>query len=285
MTVTGEVPSLEVLSPAEIATAITMAGPPLDFDPGYSMDLHYLTSNDGFTGVAYQRAAQMRPEPTTGMHAATMIVGHGSFETAMAHLPDDEVVMFCDKDPWVLFTQRVHVELVNRHDNLRSFMKAEREFFAWLESNLFGTPTGVFMATEYLTTRMQSWNMAVQDSTYDGQHFLTDQYRYQEVRDAMQKKHFAFYQIDFLNPDELDNLGAVLRRNRCEIAEANLTNVLNINHAGTAADNLFTALPWNELAAIISSLFTGGAMKAEVDYLDSFRQRQKAHFRKQLARR
>lgn len=268
MTTVGNTVSAEQLAPVGVADAITQASDtffPLNCDGHFS----YLVSNDSHAGIAYAEAALRRPE-VVGQQAVTLLVGHASFETATLLIPESDVILFCDRDPWNLFMQKMHIELIKQNPDLASFRAAEDVFidqFGRLFSEYKGdgymiSPRTV--KTDYFERRAQSWNDGNDPGGNEIPHFLSSEEQYRAVRERIENGNFAFYVAHLGDEDEVKKLGGVLAQYNCVIAEANLTNVLNRRYTGSNPLQIFENLPWHPDAVCIDSHFGEGFLRSGV---------------------
>ena len=252
-----------------VAEALTYASPPIDPSQGIGMGLHfYPFSNDYNLGIAYPALLRSREAsgslvPPAGTTYATLIVGNGSFEAAVEHIPERDLVLFCDSNPATLFVQRLIIETIKGAADLDEFNESIRQVISGIPDLVFGRDAGVKttadVAQKFIDSyfeRASDWDGSWQKGGPDSRaqpFFTRNNGAFLRAKAGIMNRVFAFYLVDISSDTSLEAFGEVLQENGVVIAGANMTNVLDAGYAAHSSQSLQQCLPWHPDAHVLET--------------------------------
>lgn len=244
-------------------------------------------SNDRDLGPAYHHAAAMRANNDSlaspvvdgaESQAATLVVGHGAFETAVQVIDPADTILFCDFHPLTLFVQSGIIRCITGSDSISEYRARATAFFesvdAQLEARLLKTPFFKNRQQRYWYDQPDRWVMHDTDRDFVPPHFLEDDQAFQRTKEAMAHRSFRFCHIDFNQPEAVAELSHCLKTGGYIVRQANATNVFEHDrdnkYAAGTWPTLRAALPWAEGAPILQSNSRARLMSC-VDRLEDFK--------------
>lgn len=210
----------------------------------FSSEMFFPVGNDRRLGQAYQKFAEMLPQPDPGRTGVVLLVGSGSFETATQFLPEDTITLHCDRNPRTLFMLRAIRELIRRSDCVGEFI----HHADILDDTLNWHAKDEHLLNAAYPINVLKWNHP------EISHFLRNDKAFKTAQETLENRQVAYYWLNLGDSTQVHQLGKCIADAGGQVVGANVTNVFEHRYTTRRAPTEFmNAIPFHPDAPIIWS--------------------------------